>query len=42
VLREAGGAVGKAADLSGLHRSTLYEKLARHGLVEAGKDKDAP
>ncbi len=42
VLREAGGAVGKAAELSGLHRSTLYEKLARHGLVEAGKDKDSP
>ena len=40
VLREAGGAVGKAAELSGLHRSTLYEKLARLGLVEAGKDKD--
>ncbi len=40
VLREAGGSVGKAAELSGLHRSTLYEKLARLGLVE-GKDKDA-
>jgi two-component system response regulator HydG len=36
--REAGGAVGKAAELSGLHRSTLYEKLARYGLVEGGKD----
>jgi two-component system response regulator HydG len=42
VLREAGGAVGKAAELSGLHRSTLYEKLARLGLVEAGRDKDSP
>ncbi len=34
VLREAGGSVGKAAELAGLHRSTLYEKLARYGLVE--------
>jgi len=33
LLREAGGSVGKAADLAGLHRSTLYEKLARYGLV---------
>jgi len=40
LLREAGGAVGKAAELSGLHRSTLYEKLARYGLVEGGKEKD--
>jgi two-component system response regulator AtoC len=39
LLREAGGSVGKAAELSGLHRSTLYEKLARYGLVE--KEKDA-
>jgi two-component system response regulator HydG len=38
LLREAGGSVGKAADLAGLHRSTLYEKLARYGLVE-GKDR---
>jgi DNA-binding NtrC family response regulator len=38
VLREAGGSVGRAAELAGLHRSTLYEKLARYGLVEAGKD----
>jgi len=37
LLREAGGSVGKAAELSGLHRSTLYEKLARYGLVEGGK-----
>jgi len=34
LLREAGGSVGKAAELAGLHRSTLYEKLARFGLVE--------
>jgi two-component system response regulator HydG len=34
LLREAGGSVGKAAELAGLHRSTLYEKLARYGLVE--------
>jgi two-component system response regulator HydG len=26
--------VGKAAELAGLHRSTLYEKLTRHGLAE--------
>jgi two-component system response regulator HydG len=37
LLREAGGSVGKAADLAGLHRSTLYEKLARYGLVDTGK-----
>jgi two-component system response regulator HydG len=36
LLREAGGSVGKAAELAGLHRSTLYEKLARFGLVEGG------
>ena len=34
LLREAGGSVGRAAELAGLHRSTLYEKLARYGLVE--------
>ncbi|MGB8932138.1 MAG: helix-turn-helix domain-containing protein, partial [Anaeromyxobacteraceae bacterium] len=34
LLREAGGSVAKAAELAGLHRSTLYEKLARYGLVE--------
>ncbi len=33
LLKEAGGSVGKAAELAGLHRSTLYEKLARIGLV---------
>ncbi len=32
--------MARAAELAGLHRSTLYEKLARLGLVE-GKDKDA-
>jgi DNA-binding NtrC family response regulator len=37
LLREAGGSVGKAAELAGIHRSTLYEKLARYGLV----DRDA-
>ena len=26
--------MGKAAELAGIHRSTLYEKLARYGLVE--------
>ncbi len=39
LLREAGGSVGKAAELAGLHRSTLYEKLTRFGLVE--KDEKA-
>jgi two-component system response regulator HydG len=39
LLREAGGSVGKAAELAGLHRSTLYEKLTRHGLAE--KDSKA-
>jgi two-component system response regulator HydG len=34
LLREAGGGVGKAAELAGLHRSTLYEKLKSHGLAE--------
>ena len=34
LLREAGGSVARAAELAGLHRSTLYEKLARYGLVE--------
>jgi len=34
LLREAGGSVGKAAELAGLHRSTLYEKLKSHGLAE--------
>jgi two-component system response regulator HydG len=34
LLREAGGNVTEAAKAAGLHRSTLYEKLARYGLVE--------
>ncbi len=38
LLREEGGNVAKAAEAAGLHRSTLYEKLTRHGLVE---EKDA-
>ncbi|MFL5380472.1 MAG: sigma-54-dependent transcriptional regulator [Myxococcales bacterium] len=33
LLREAGGSVGKASELAGLHRSTLYEKLSRHNLA---------
>ncbi|BDG09270.1 sigma-54-dependent transcriptional regulator [Anaeromyxobacter paludicola] len=37
LLREAGGSVGKAAELAGLHRSTLYEKLAKMGLVSGEK-----
>ncbi len=40
LLREAGGSVARAAELAGLHRSTLYEKLSRYGLVE-GKDREA-
>jgi DNA-binding NtrC family response regulator len=39
LLREAGGNVTRAAELASLHRSTLYEKLARYGLVE--KDQKA-
>jgi DNA-binding NtrC family response regulator len=39
LLREAGGSVARAADLAGIHRSTLYEKLTRMGLVE--KDEKA-
>ncbi len=34
LLREAGGSAAKAAELAGIHRSTLYEKLTRYGLVE--------
>jgi two-component system response regulator HydG len=34
LLHEAGGSVARAAELAGLHRSTLYEKLTRFGLVE--------
>jgi two-component system response regulator HydG len=34
VLRETGGNVARAAEVAGLHRSTLYEKLTRYGLVE--------
>jgi two-component system response regulator HydG len=37
LLQEAGGNVAKASDLAGLHRSTLYEKLARYHLVEEEK-----
>jgi DNA-binding NtrC family response regulator len=38
LLDEAGGSVAKAAELAGLHRSTLYEKLARIGLVQGDGD----
>src|SRR4051812_7085282 len=37
LLREAGGSVAKAAELAGLHRSTLYEKLSRLGLTSAAE-----
>jgi two-component system response regulator HydG len=33
LLREAGGSAARAAELAGIHRSTLYEKLTRYGLV---------
>jgi two-component system response regulator HydG len=32
LLCEAAGSVQRAAELAGLHRSTLYEKLAKYGL----------
>ena len=38
LLDEASGSVAKAAELAGLHRSTLYEKLARIGLVQGDPD----
>lgn len=38
LLEEAGGAVARAAELAGLHRSTLYDKLARFGLVPPDGD----
>jgi DNA-binding NtrC family response regulator len=34
LLEAAEGSVAKAAELAGIHRSTLYEKLARVGLVQ--------
>ena len=40
LLREAGGSVGKAAELAGIHRSTLYEKLARYGLVRRTRRRE--
>jgi two-component system response regulator HydG len=40
-LREAGGSVAKAAEVAGLHRSTLYEKLARHGLIAPAETPSA-
>ncbi len=33
LLREAGGSAARAAELAGIHRSTLYEKLTRYGLA---------
>jgi len=40
-LREAAGNVSKAAEIAGLHRSTLYEKLARYGLVTPAETPSA-
>jgi two-component system response regulator HydG len=40
-LREAAGNVAKAAEIAGLHRSTLYEKLARYGLVTPAETPSA-
>jgi two-component system response regulator HydG len=34
LLREAAGSVARAAELAGIHRSTLYEKLTRYGLID--------
>jgi len=39
LLEEASGSVARAAELAGLHRSTLYEKLARIGLVQGDPEK---
>ncbi|HEX9289515.1 MAG TPA: sigma-54 dependent transcriptional regulator [Anaeromyxobacteraceae bacterium] len=39
LLDEASGSVARAAELAGLHRSTLYEKLARIGLVQGDPEK---
>jgi len=41
LLEEAQGSVSRAAELAGIHRSTLYEKLARMGLV-SGEDAKKP
>ncbi|MHB8876807.1 MAG: sigma-54-dependent transcriptional regulator [Myxococcaceae bacterium] len=42
LLSLAKGSVGEAAELAGLHRSTLYEKLARYGLVNGGEGGHKP
>jgi two-component system response regulator HydG len=39
LLEEAQGSVSRAAELAGIHRSTLYEKLARMGLVSGDEAK---
>jgi two-component system response regulator HydG len=41
LLEEAQGSVARAAELAGIHRSTLYEKLSRMGLV-SGDDAKRP
>ena len=38
LLERAGGNVQKAADLAGLHRTTLYEKLEKAGIQPPGHD----
>ncbi len=42
LLALAHGSVGDAATLAGLHRSTLYEKLARFGLVSGAEAAHKP
>ncbi len=39
VLRNAGGKIGKAATLAGIHRKSLYNKLKRHGIDVAVLDE---
>ena len=38
VLREERGAVASAAEVLGLSRSALYERIKKHGIVTKGAD----
>jgi len=40
VLREAGGAVPRAAEVLGLSRSALYERIKKHGLAVGKANAD--